>query len=190
MCDRSVDERPFDKLVFAGMATFVGFIVLASVVETAWVFISLHAAPSFRWAIRIGLVLTIAGLAMGGLMVTEGLRQQELGPVPSPVVFGEAGLVVVPHLLSFHSLLILSALAWLLSFASLSERRRTSVILTAAAGYVALVAVSLAQALVGRAPFDLTGFFAMVFWMSVAVLGVVLIATLAWLRPAARAQGA
>jgi MFS family permease len=172
------DELPFDQAVFAAMAGFVGFVVLAIVVETVWVFTSLRAPPSFRWAIRVGLVLTIAGLVMGGLMITEGLRQQELGPVPSPVVFGEAGLVVFPHLLSFHSLLILSALAWLLSFTALPERRRTSVVQAAAAIYVVLVAVSLAQALAGRAAFDLTGSFALVFWISVALLMVAFIATL------------
>lgn len=55
-----------------------------------------EAPSSFRRAIRAGLVLVVAGVAMGGLMVAEGVRQdlgnEEPGQVASPVVFGEAGL--------------------------------------------------------------------------------------------------
>ena len=88
----------------------------------------------------------------------------------SPVTFGEAGLVVFPHLLSLHGLLVLSVLVWLLSFTAWPERRRTGVLQVATAGYIALVAVSLVQALDGRAPFDLAGFLAVLFWMSVALV--------------------
>jgi hypothetical protein len=106
------------------------------------------------------------------------------------VVFGEAGLVVFPHLLSLHGLLVLSVLAWLLSFTALPERRRAGVVQAATVGYVALIAVSLTQALEGRAPFDLAGLVAVLFWISVALFAGTFAATLAWLRPEARAQGA
>ena len=108
---------------------------------------------------------------MGGVMVAEGVVQDEArGQVSSPVTFGEAGLVLFPHLLSLHGLLVLSVLVWLLSFTTLSERRRTGVMQVATAGYIALVAVSLVQALDGRAPFDLAAFLAVLFWMSVALV--------------------
>ena len=185
------EDLPFDQAVWTGMQVGVGFIVLAIVVEAVWALRFLDASPSFRWAVRTGLVVVVAGLAMGGVMVAEGVRQ-EVGqqPVGSPVVFGEAGLIVFPHLLSLHGLLVLSVLAWLLSFTALPERRRTRVVQAASVGYVAFIAVSLAQALGGRAPFDLSGFVAVLFWISVALFMGVSVATLAWLRPKVRAPRA
>jgi len=150
----------------------------------------LQAPPSIRWAIRAGLVLVVAGLAMGGVMVAEGVTQdldnEEPGQVSSPIVFGEAGLVLVPHLLALHGLLVLSTLAWLLSFTGWPERRRTGTVQLAAAGYVAMVAVSLAQALAGRAPFDLPGPLAVLFWSSVALVSGAVAATLGGLANTAR----
>ena len=108
----------------------------------------------------------------------------------SPVTFGEAGYVVFPHLLALHGLLVLSALAWLLSFTALSERRQLGVVQAATAGYVALIAVTLAHALGGRAPFDLTGVGAIIFWISVAVVMGAFVATAAWLRLAAQPRDA
>jgi hypothetical protein len=184
------EGRAFDQAVWIGMQIGVGLIVLAIVVEALWVLRSLDAPPRFRWAIRTGLLVVIAGLTMGGVMVAEGVSQEAGGEhVDSPVVFGEAGLVVVPHLLSLHGLLVLSVLAWLLSFTALQERRRVNIVQAATVGYVALIAVSLVQALDGRAPLDLTGFVAVLFWTSLALCTGVFVATLAWLRPSARVQG-
>ena len=180
------EDLQFDQAVWMGMQIGIGFIVVAIVVETVWAFISLRAPSSFRWAIWTGLVLMVAGLAMGGLMVAEGIRQEELGPVDSPIVFGRAGLVIFPHLLALFGLLVFSVLAWLLSFAALPERRRTGVLELAIAGYVALVAVSLAQALQGRAPFDLTGFTAALFWISAALFVGAAVVTFILLRRAAQ----
>jgi hypothetical protein len=106
--------------------------------------------------------------------------------VDSPIVFGRAGLVIFPHLLALFGLLVFSVLAWLLSFAALPERRRTGVLELAIAGYVALVAVSLAQALQGRAPFDLTGFTAALFWISAALFVGAAVVTFILLRRAAQ----
>lgn len=123
---------------------------------------------------------------MGGVMIAEGVRQDlrrdELGPVDSPVTFGDAGLVVFPHLLALHGLLVLAVLAWLVSFTTWPERRRTGVVQIATGGYVALIAVSLAQALAGRAPLALVAPVAVLFWTSIAVVAAAFGATVARLR--------
>jgi hypothetical protein len=155
-----------------------------------WAFTALDAPPSIRRAVRAGLVLVLAGLAMGGVMVAEGVSQDEDNPAPgqvdSPIVFGDDGLVLVPHLLAVHGLLSLSTLAWLLSFTTWPERRRTNLTQVAVAGYAALVAACLIQALDGQAPFDLGGLLAVAFWISVALIIAAVAMTLAGLAGTAR----
>jgi hypothetical protein len=53
-----------------------------------------------------------------------------------------------------HAILVLPALAWLLSFANWSERRRLGVVLLAAAGYVALAGLVVAGNVIGFALLD------------------------------------
>ena len=171
------EDLPFDQGVWTGMQIGIGLIVLAIVVEAGWAMTRVEAPPSFKWAMRAGLVLMVAGLAMGGLMIAEGLSQEELGPVDSPVTFGEAGLVVFPHLLSLHSLVALAVLVWFLSFTAWPEGRRTRVLQVALAAYVMLIAVSLAEALAGRAPFEPVGLAAVLFWTSVALFVAAFAAT-------------
>ena len=61
----------------------------------------------------------------------------------------------VPHAVAMHAIQVLPALAWLLGFAALGERRRVGLVWAATAGYGALVTVSVGQTAAGRAPFDL-----------------------------------
>ena len=130
---------------------------------------------SRKWTV---LLLTGFIIALVLLGVRQDIRREELGLVDSPVTFGEAGLVVFPHLLALHGLLVLAVLAWLLSFTARSEERRTRVVQIALAGYVVLIAVSLAQALAGRAPFELLAPAALVFWTSMAIFVAAFAATL------------
>jgi hypothetical protein len=177
-------DRPFEQGVWTAMQIGIGLIVLPIVVEIVWAMTPLQAPPSFQWAIRAGLLFMLAGLAMGALMVAEGVRQDiEAEQLDSPVIFGEAGLVVYPHLLSLHGLFILGALAWLLSFTASPERGRVRIVQVAIVGYLTLVTVSLTQALDGGAPFELTGVLAVLFWVSVILLAAVLVVTLTRLRP-------
>jgi hypothetical protein len=188
------EDHSFDGAVWTGMQIAIGFIIVAIVVEAVWALRSMRAPSSFQWATRAGLVLVVAGLAMGGILVAEGIRQDENnaapGQVSSPVTFGDAGVVLVPHLLALHGLVVLTVLASLLSFSALAERRRTRVVQVATAGYLALVAVSLIQALVGRAPLDLLVPAALLFWASIAVLASAFATTLAGLRQTGRPQRA
>jgi hypothetical protein len=172
------EDLPFDQGVWTGLQIGIGLIVLAIVVETVWAMTRVEAPSSFRWAMKAGLVLVVTGLGMGGLMIAEGLSQEELGPVDSPVTFGEAGLVIFPHLLSLHGVLVLAVLAWFLSFTPWPERRRTRVVQVGLAAYVVLIAVSLAEALAGRAPFEPVGAAALFFWTSLALFVAAFAATL------------
>ena len=83
------DRTPFDESVFAAMGFLIIGVAAVIVVLTVWSLVALRAPTSLGWAIRAGLVLVVAGQAIGGIVLGEGFRQQELGPVDSPVPFGE-----------------------------------------------------------------------------------------------------
>lgn len=63
-----------------------------------------------------------------------------------PAAGGGGGGLKVPHAVALHGLQVLVALGWLLQFTALSERRRTAVVLAAAAGYLGLIGGALLQA--------------------------------------------
>ena len=146
----------FDAGVFITMGLMIVVVVVDIVAITVWSFLSLEAPASFALAIRAGLVLMVVGQGIGGLLVREGLRQEEVGPVSSPLVFGQNGVLNVAHAAALHALQLLPALAWLLSFSGRSERTRTTIVAVAACGYMGVVLLSALQALGGRAPFDLS----------------------------------
>jgi hypothetical protein len=152
------DRTPFDEGVFVAMGFLIVGVAVVIVILAIWSFASLRApTTSLAWAIRLGLALVVAGQAIGGIILGEGFRQQEAGPVSSPVVFGDAGVMNVPHALALHALQVLPVLGWVLLFSRWEERRRIVLALCAAAGYAAAIAASVAQAASGTAPIDLAG---------------------------------
>lgn len=98
------------------------------------------------------------------------MRQEELGPVTSPLVFGQDGILNLSHAAALHALQLLPALAWLLSFSGRTESRRTRIVGVAACGYAGLVLLSGLQALGGRAPFDPSGLGAVVLVLSASAV--------------------
>jgi hypothetical protein len=150
------DRTPFDGAVFAAMGYLIVGVAAVIVVLALWSFVSLRAPTSLAWSIRLGLVLLIAGQAIGGIILGEGLAQQETGSVSSPVEFGDAGVMNVPHALAIHGLQVLPVLGWILLFSRWDQRGRTILVLGAAAGYAAMIGASVALAAKGRAPLDLS----------------------------------
>lgn len=150
------DRTPFDAAVFAAMGLLIVGVAVTIVVLALWSFVSLRAPSSLAWAIRLGLASVVAGQAIGGVILAEGLGQRETGPVSSPVTFGEAGVMNYPHALAIHALQVLPVLGWVLLFSRWGERRRMGLVLSAAAGYAAVIGASVAQAAGGRGPFDLS----------------------------------
>ena len=153
------------------------------VIVTLWSLKSLDAAASFALAIKAGLLLMVVGQGLGGLLIREGTRQEELGPVTSPLVFGQDGILNLSHAAALHALQLLPVLAWLLSFSERSESERTKIVGVAACGYAGLVLLTGLQALGGRAPFDLSGVGAVALLASAtAILGASVVA-LVGIRP-------
>jgi hypothetical protein len=88
----------------------------------------------------------------------------------------------VPHAVAMHAVQVLPALAWLLGFARLPDRRRVGLVWAATTGYGALVAVSLLQTAAGLAPLDLGVAAAALSLLGVLLLGVAFTAALLALR--------
>jgi hypothetical protein len=172
-------------LLMGGGAVAVTATVI--LVMTVLAFSAMRAAPSMALAIRAGLVILLVAQVVGGWMIQHGLGPAEEGVTEGLTTFGAAGVMKVPHAVAIHGIQVLPALAWLLSFADLPERRRVGLVRVAALGYVALVAVSVLQTASGLAPFDVGAAAAALYLLAVALLGLALVTALLALRRPVRA---
>lgn len=138
-------STPFDAAVFSNMGLLVILVELITVVMTVWAFVTLDAPSSLKWTIRIGMLFLVVAQLFGNLIVSNGSN-----------MFGEAGMLKIPHALALHALQILPLMAWLLLFTHCSPSRRTWAITLGTLGYIGVVAVSVFQTFNGKATFDLS----------------------------------
>jgi hypothetical protein len=94
---------------------------------------------SVRSAIQIGFVVLCGAMVIGGVMIARGMMLVFAGEPARAYATG--GALKPTHAVTMHAILVLPALAWLLSFADWSERRRLRLMLIASAGYVVLAGV-------------------------------------------------
>jgi hypothetical protein len=142
----------------------------------------LRAAPSMAVAIRAGLLILLVAQGVGGWMIGHGVGPASDGATQGLTTVGAAGVMKVPHAVAMHAIQVLPALAWLLSFAALPERRRLGLVWTGSVGYGALVAVSLLQTATGLAPLDVGMAAAALSMLGVVLLGGAFLAALLALR--------
>jgi hypothetical protein len=172
--------------LLGGVAVAVAVIVI--VVLTVLAFTAVQATPSMTLAIRAGLLILLVAQAVGGWMIQHGVGPASDGATIGLTTFGAAGVMKVPHAVAIHAIQVLPALAWLLSFTALGERRRVGLVGIAILGYVALVVVSLMQTATGMAPLDVGVVAAVLYLLGVGLLGVAfLTALLAFRKPLPRA---
>jgi hypothetical protein len=138
-------ETTFDGMVARTLAA--GGLVLVAII--VWLTLaSFRANPavptSLRIAIRIGFVALVGAMVTGAAMIAMGMMQVFAGNPQSAYATG--GFLKPTHAVTMHAILVLPGLAWLLSFADWSERRRVAAVLVAATGYVGLaVAIAVAN---------------------------------------------
>jgi hypothetical protein len=179
--DTTLDSMLF--LLMGGGAIAVAATII--LIMTVLAFTAMRASPSVAVAIRAGLVILLVAQAVGGWMIQHGLGPAEEGVTEGLTTFGAAGVMKVPHAVAIHAIQVLPALAWLLSFAALSEQRRVGLVRVAALGYAALVVVSVLQTASGLAPFDVGVVAASLYLLGIVLLGMALVAAvLALRRPA------
>jgi hypothetical protein len=180
------DTTPLDDLLFILGGATIAVAATVIVALTVLAFTRMQAPPSMALAIRAGLLILLVAQGVGGWMIGHGNALAEQGATQGLTTFGAAGAMKVPHAVAIHAIQVLPALAWLLSFAAVAERRRLALVQTATVGYLALVAVSLLQTTAGLAPFDIG-----VAATALYLLGVVLLsaAFLSALSPFATSTG-
>ena len=180
----------FDIAVFAVMGGMIALLWIASVVILAALFKQRFADPAWGWALRLGLIVTVLGSAMGGLMLAPRADQSLTGRQPSGghtigAPDGTPGLLLVnwsrshgdlriPHFFGLHGLQAVPMLAWVAS--PRRRRLRSSMVVAVAVSYLALIAILAAQALAAQSIVrpDRTMWLALAIWAlaSVAAVGV------------------
>lgn len=132
----------------AGAAAIVVTMVLAAV--AAW---RPHPelAPSMLLALRAGFASLLVALALGAYMLARGMVISRAGSGVD-AAFAFSGGVKPGHAATMHGVLVLPALAWLLSFADRPESFRLAVVRVATAGYALFAGVVVVEVLAGLDP--------------------------------------
>jgi hypothetical protein len=134
----------FDSVVFGAMGALVVCIAVAIIVIAATSFAPVRASPSLGWAIRLGLLLLVAGQGIGVSIVANGSN-----------TFGLAGSMTLPHAVTLHAIQVLPAVAWLAAFTDWREAIRLCLVAVTGVAYAVLAATLALQTYRGLAPFDL-----------------------------------
>jgi hypothetical protein len=171
-----------DTWLFLTGGAAIAVTVTVILVLTVLAFTAMQASPSMALAIRAGLVILLIAQGVGGWMIQHGVGPASDGATTGLTTFGRAGVMKVPHAVAIHAIQVLPVLAWLLSFATLAERRRMRLVAVATLGHAALVAVSLLQTATGVAPSDVDVIAAVLYLLGVGLLGAAFLAALLALR--------
>jgi hypothetical protein len=171
-----------DTWLFLTGGVAIAVTVTVILVLTMLAFTAMQAPPSMALAIRAGLCVLLVAQGVGGWMVQHGVGPASDGVTTGLTTFGAAGVMKVPHAVAIHGIQVLPALAWLLSFTRLPERRRLALVRVGSGGYLALVVVSLLQTASGLAPWDVGVVAALLYLLGVGLLGVTFLAALLALR--------
>jgi|SRR5947207_11467253 len=128
-------ETPFDAFVTRGLAgggvTLVIIILMLSIIAFR---ANPTVPPSMRLALRVGFLALLGSQIIGAVMIARGMTLVFRGDAKTAYATG--GMLKPTHGVTMHAILILPALAWLLSFVDWSERRRERTVLLASLGYI------------------------------------------------------
>lgn len=140
-------ETPFDTAVAFSLA-FGGavLIVVLGALAVAALRGRVDGDPAMRLALRSGFALLVAGLLAGAAMIARGEILISGGDVQAG--YDHAGFLKAFHGVTLHAVLVLPALAWLLSRTRLDETARSRVVTWAVVAYLVAAAAVLVGSLV------------------------------------------
>jgi hypothetical protein len=161
---------PFDLAVFSVAGAAIAFAFGLALALTVALFRQPFTDPALGWAIRIGMLLTLAGAGMGGMMTRPtgeqlaAARDTHAMPIAGAHTVGapdggpglpgtgwsrEHGDLRVPHFVGLHAVQLLPIAALLVGRLASGVRQRRAV-LVVAASYASLFVILLVQALAGE----------------------------------------
>lgn len=160
---------PFDAALWALMAIAINVLLVANVVVAGLLLTQRFESASLGWALRLGLVITIVGMAQAFLMTMPTAQQlagwnaggsvtvvgahsvgAPDGGAGMPVTGwrSDAGDLRVGHFVGLHALQVIPLFGvWLQRRRRLVEHQRTALVAIAAGGYLGLTALVTWQAL-------------------------------------------
>lgn len=148
------DDTPFDEMLFSIMGATIVVLWLVTLMIALRFFARPGPDPATTWAVRFGLLIALAGMALGILMINEGAHAVGVpdgGPgLPLVGWSTTGGDLRIAHFAGMHALQLLPLLAAALAVTRLDDTSRLRLILVAAAGYAGLVSIVTWQALRGQ----------------------------------------
>ena len=184
----------FDTSVFAVMGISILVAWAMAIALAVALFRQAFADPALGWAIRVGMLITVIGSGVGGLMTRptdaqlENARTTHSLPVAGAhtvgAVDGGSGLLFtgwsrehgdlrVPHFLGLHAIQTVPAIVWLIGLGgSPAFRRRTAIVVSLS--YASLFAILLGQALSGQSVLmpDGVTLTALIGWLVATAMGM------------------
>ncbi|MGW3285387.1 hypothetical protein ACWDR3_12190 [Streptomyces sp. NPDC001002] len=132
-------ETPFDTAVSMTLAVGGGVLVVLLTVFAIASFRHRPTGPAgMALAVRSGFAILLVGLASGAAMIARGVVLTRTGH--QETAYHSTAPLKPLHGVSLHAVLVLPALAWLLSYTSWSGTTRRRIVATATGCYVVAVA--------------------------------------------------
>jgi hypothetical protein len=166
-------STPLNGTLFAVMGSAIVVQTLLSVFVAVALWRQQFQDRALGWALRLGMVVTIAGASTGGLMTrpTDAQLEQMKATHQASSIIGahtvgapdggpglpgtgwsvEHGDIRVGHFIGLHALQALPLIAWLLWRRRVEDTRRARLMLGAGGSYAALFLILIWQALRGQA---------------------------------------
>lgn len=144
-------ETPFDTAVSMTLAAGGFAIVITTIAMTLTAFRAVQiSSAAMRLALRFGFATLLVALAVGAAMIATGSVAAR-GPDPS-VAYETAGFLKPAHAVTMHAILVIPALAWLLSFTRWGENQQLNIVRLGAAGYALLSIVVIVESATHTSP--------------------------------------
>ena len=160
---------PFDSAMYSVMGIAITVLWLCNLAIAAVLFTERHSSPALLWALRLGVIITLVGMAEGFLMTDPTPEQVASWHAGAPVAKvgahsvgiedGGPGLPIVnwnieggdlrpAHFVGLHALQIIPLLGlFIIRRRKLTQKQQTALVFTGASSYLAVVILLTWQAL-------------------------------------------
>ena len=166
-------STPLNATLFAAMGSAIVVQTIMSVSVAVALWRQRFEDRALGWALRIGIVITIVGASLGGMMTrptNSQLDQMRATQQASPIIGAhtvgapdggsglpgtgwsiEHGDIRVPHFIGLHALQVLPVIALLLWWRRIENARRARLMMVAGGSYATIFLILVWQALRGQA---------------------------------------